>query len=85
MSHFSGPTAFLSFPPHFLPWALAFVAGSLLAPQLAARWPRERVIVVGLLAAAVGFCMVAAGQGLWLLVPAEPRLPVPVHPAAQAG
>lgn len=68
-----------------LPWALAFVAGSLLAPRLVARWPRERVIVVGLSAATVGFCMVAAGQGLWLLVPATVVMSLGMAPVFTIG
>jgi MFS transporter, DHA2 family, multidrug resistance protein len=38
-----------------VPWALAFVAGSLAAPRLARRVPAVSVLVGGLLAAAVGF------------------------------
>lgn len=68
-----------------LPWSLAFVAGSLLAPQLAERVPRDRVIVVGLAAAAVGFCLVAAGQGLWLLVPATVVMSLGMAPVFTIG
>ncbi|WP_285084670.1 MFS transporter, partial [Escherichia coli] len=55
-----------------LPWSLCFVIGSLLSPQLAARWPAARILVVGLSAAAFGFAVLGLGlgQGLWWLVPA---------------
>ncbi|WP_326541541.1 MFS transporter [Pseudorhodoferax sp.] len=68
-----------------LPWALSFVAGSLLAPQLAARWPRARVIVVGLAAAALGFGLLAAGQGLWGLVPATVVMALGMAPVFTIG
>jgi MFS transporter, DHA2 family, multidrug resistance protein len=38
-----------------LPWALAFVVGSLLAPRLAQRWSRATILTWGLSAAALGF------------------------------
>jgi MFS transporter, DHA2 family, multidrug resistance protein len=38
-----------------VPWALAFVAGSLLAPRLARRWAPVSILVWGMVAAAVGF------------------------------
>ncbi len=38
-----------------MPWALAFVVGSLLAPRLARRWRPVDVLMWGLAAAAVGF------------------------------
>lgn len=41
-----------------VPWALGFVAGSLLAPRLARRVPPLSIFVGGLLAAAAGFLMV---------------------------
>ncbi|KQP13822.1 MFS transporter [Pseudorhodoferax sp. Leaf267] len=68
-----------------LPWSLAFVAGSMAAPHLAARLPRARIIVVGLAAAAVGFCGVAAGQGLWLLVPATVIMSLGMAPVFTIG
>ena len=57
-----------------LPWALAFVAGSLLAPRLARSTSRLSVMVWGLVAAAVGMALVAAvdvallGSGLPVLI-----------------
>jgi DHA2 family multidrug resistance protein-like MFS transporter len=68
-----------------LPWALSFVVGSLLAPKLAERVPRDRVLVVGLLAAAGGFCLVALGQGLWLLVPATVVMSLGMAPVFTIG
>jgi DHA2 family multidrug resistance protein-like MFS transporter len=47
-----------------LPWALAFVAGSLLAPRLVHSMPAARVVVWGLALSAVGFLLlVLAGAG----------------------
>ncbi len=43
-----------------VPWALAFVAGSLLSPRLARHLPRVAVLVWGLVVAAIGFAMIAA-------------------------
>ena len=43
-----------------LPWSLAFVVGSLLAPRLARSLPRLSVMVWGLAAAAVGMGLLAA-------------------------
>ncbi|RCW67489.1 MFS transporter [Pseudorhodoferax soli] len=68
-----------------LPWALSFVAGSLLAPTLAARWPRARVLVVGLVAAALGFGLLAAGQGLWTLLPATVVMALGMAPVFTIG
>jgi DHA2 family multidrug resistance protein-like MFS transporter len=57
-----------------LPWALAFIAGSLLAPRLARSMSRLSVMVWGLAAAAVGMGLVAAvdnpvvGAGLPMLI-----------------
>ncbi len=68
-----------------LPWALSFVVGSLAAPALAARWPRARVIVVGLVAAALGFGLLAAGQGLWTLVPATIVMALGMAPVFTIG
>lgn len=68
-----------------LPWALSFVVGSLAAPRLAARWPRARVIVVGLVAAALGFGLLAAGQGLWTLVPATVVMALGMAPVFTIG
>jgi DHA2 family multidrug resistance protein-like MFS transporter len=45
------------------PWALAFVAGSLLAPRLARRWAPVHVLVSGLAVAAVGFAALAFVDG----------------------
>ena len=42
-----------------VPFAAAFIAGSMTAPLLAARFGKQRVVVGGLLVAAAGFVMVA--------------------------
>lgn len=46
-----------------LPWALAFVLGSLLSPKLLQRWSRSTVLVGGLLFAAAGYLMLLALDG----------------------
>ncbi len=68
-----------------LPWALCFVAGSLLAPMLAARWPRGRIMVAGLASAAAGFALLAFGQGLWWLVPATVVMSLGMAPVFTIG
>jgi MFS transporter, DHA2 family, multidrug resistance protein len=40
-----------------LPWALAFVVGSMLAPRLAQRWSRAAILTWGLAVAALGFLL----------------------------
>jgi DHA2 family multidrug resistance protein-like MFS transporter len=40
-----------------LPWAIGFVVGSLLAPRLARRWLPADILSAGLIAAALGFCL----------------------------
>jgi DHA2 family multidrug resistance protein-like MFS transporter len=50
-----------------LPWALAFIAGSLLAPRWARRFGRERVLVGGLLVSAAGSALFVASSGPWAL------------------
>lgn len=54
-----------------LPWALAFVLGSLVAPRLTRRWSALRIFVVGQLVAVLGFVLllpVGSGSGLpWLV------------------
>lgn len=40
-----------------VPWALAFIVGSLLAPKLAQRWSRLAILVGGLLFAALGYLL----------------------------
>ncbi len=50
-----------------LPRALAFVAGSLLAPKLAQRLPRLSMMVWGLVAAAAGMGALVAVDGAWSL------------------
>jgi MFS transporter, DHA2 family, multidrug resistance protein len=47
--------------PATLPWALGFIAGSLLAPRMTRRWAAADILVRGLVVAAFGF-------GLMLLV-----------------
>ena len=54
-----------------VPWALAFVVGSLLAPRLARHLAPVTVLVWGLLAAAMGFAIIALVDsrfGLWVLI-----------------
>ena len=46
-----------------VPWALAFVAGSLLAPRLARRLPPVSLLVWGLVAAALGFSLLTLVDG----------------------
>ena len=46
-----------------LPWSLAFVAGSLLAPRLTRRWAAVSILVCGLVAAACGFAALAFVEG----------------------
>jgi DHA2 family multidrug resistance protein-like MFS transporter len=41
-----------------VPFALGFVAGSMVAPRLVRRWPAQNVMAGGLLLAAVGYLMV---------------------------
>lgn len=52
---------------------------------MAARWPRVRILVVGLAAASVGFALLAAGQGLWLLVPATVVMSLGMAPVFTIG
>jgi MFS transporter, DHA2 family, multidrug resistance protein len=47
-----------------VPWALAFVAGSLLAPRLARRLAPVSILVWGLVAAAVGFGLLTLVEGV---------------------
>ncbi|MBD9480808.1 MFS transporter [Pseudoxanthomonas sp. PXM02] len=54
-----------------IPWSLCFTVGSLLAPRLARHWGARRVMVRGLLFAALGFgitALVAPPYGLWILI-----------------
>ncbi|WP_155944759.1 MFS transporter [Pseudoxanthomonas sp. Root630] len=54
-----------------VPWSLCFTFGSLLAPRLARHWGARRVMVRGLLLAAVGFgitALVVPPYGLWILI-----------------
>ena len=51
-----------------VPWALAFVAGSLLAPRLARRLPPKAILVWGLVTAAVGLGLITLIDGRWGLV-----------------
>ena len=54
-----------------VPWSLCFTVGSLLAPRLARHWGARRVMVRGLLLAAVGFgitALVMPPYGLWILI-----------------
>lgn len=47
-----------------VPWALSFVAGSLLAPRLAQRWPAHRLLAAALLVAAGGFLLLLGSHDL---------------------
>lgn len=54
-----------------IPWSVCFTVGSLLAPRLARHWGARRVMVRGLLFAAVGFgitALVVPPYGLWILI-----------------
>ncbi|MCR6625914.1 MFS transporter [Pseudoxanthomonas japonensis] len=54
-----------------IPWSVCFTVGSLLAPRLARHWGARRVMVRGLLFAAVGFgitALVTPPHGLWILI-----------------
>lgn len=54
-----------------VPWSLCFTVGSLLAPKLARHWGARRVMVRGLLLAAVGFgitALVVPPYGLRILI-----------------
>jgi DHA2 family multidrug resistance protein-like MFS transporter len=54
-----------------VPWSLCFTVGSLLAPRLARHWGARRVMVRGLLFAALGFgitALVTPPYGLWILI-----------------
>jgi MFS transporter, DHA2 family, multidrug resistance protein len=51
-----------------VPWALAFVAGSLLAPRLAHRLAPVSILVWGLVAAAVGFSLLTLVDGVHGLI-----------------
>jgi MFS transporter, DHA2 family, multidrug resistance protein len=55
-----------------LPWALGFIAGSLLAPKMARRWAPANILVWGLVAAAFGFALMLllddGARGLPMLV-----------------
>jgi DHA2 family multidrug resistance protein-like MFS transporter len=50
-----------------LPWAIGFVAGSLLAPKLAQRLKPLRVLVAGLLVASIGMLSLLAAGSPWAL------------------
>jgi MFS family permease len=53
-----------------MPFALAFIAGSLLTPALAGRYPPARLVSAGFMVAAAGFAMLAAAGSVgsrWLL------------------
>jgi DHA2 family multidrug resistance protein-like MFS transporter len=50
-----------------LPWAIGFVAGSLLAPKLAQRLKPLRVLVAGLLVASVGMLSLLVAGSPWAL------------------
>ena len=54
-----------------VPWSVCFTVGSLLAPRLARHWGARRVMVRGLLFAALGFgitALVVPPYGLWVLI-----------------
>jgi DHA2 family multidrug resistance protein-like MFS transporter len=49
-----------------LPWGVAFIVGSLLAPKLARRVPPSSLLVWGLALAAAGFVLIAVAGNEWL-------------------
>lgn len=51
-----------------LPWAVAFVVGSLATPRLARRWPALSILVWGLVVSASGFALLAFVGGAHAIV-----------------
>jgi DHA2 family multidrug resistance protein-like MFS transporter len=71
-----------------VPWALAFVAGSLLAPRLARRWTGVTILVWGLVAAALGYGALALVDGrsaLTILVAATMVMSLGLAPVFTIG
>jgi DHA2 family multidrug resistance protein-like MFS transporter len=50
-----------------LPWALAFVVGSLVTPRLTRRWSPVSILVWGLVVSALGFAMLALVDGAYAI------------------
>ena len=71
-----------------IPWSVCFTVGSLLAPRLARHWGTRRVMVRGLLLAAVGFgitAMVVPPYGLWFLVAGMIAMSIGLAPVMTVG
>ena len=50
-----------------VPWSLAFALGSLITPKLTARLAPSKVLIYGLLLAAIGFALIAAVHNPWAI------------------
>jgi DHA2 family multidrug resistance protein-like MFS transporter len=71
-----------------VPWALAFVVGSLVAPRLARRWPAARILVWGLVGAALSFValtLVEERSGLALLIASTVLMSLGMAPVFTLG
>jgi len=71
-----------------VPWSLCFTVGSLLAPKLARHWGARRVMVRGLLVAAVGFgitALVVPPHGLWILIAGMLAMSIGMAPVFTVG
>jgi DHA2 family multidrug resistance protein-like MFS transporter len=71
-----------------VPWSLCFTVGSLLAPRLARHWGARRVMVRGLLVAAVGFgitALVVPPHGLWILIAGMLAMSIGLAPVFTVG
>ena len=71
-----------------VPWSLCFTVGSLLAPRLARHWGARRVMVRGLLLAAVGFgitALVVPPYGLWILIAGRLAMSLGMAPVFTVG
>ena len=71
-----------------VPWSLCFTVGSLLAPRLARHWGARRVMVRGLLLAAVGFGitgLVMPPYGLWILIAGMMAMSLGMAPVFTVG
>jgi DHA2 family multidrug resistance protein-like MFS transporter len=71
-----------------IPWSLAFVVASLLAPRLARRWAPQAVLIWGFVATAGGFVLLALAHGpyaLGLIVISTVIIGVCLSPAITIG
>ncbi|MGX5729710.1 MFS transporter [Pseudoxanthomonas beigongshangi] len=71
-----------------VPWSLCFTVGSLLAPRLARHWGARRVMVRGLLLAAIGFgitALVIPPHGLWILIAGMLAMSIGLAPVFTVG